>query len=88
MLRKSKYKNLDKWRKTKIIQRRRYRKQTGAGMFLSRSWTSEEDKKVLTSTLSDRDLSQEIKRSVGAIQTRRVRLKNTNQVTEEGGEKS
>lgn len=57
-------------------------------MFPSRSWTSEEDKKVLTSTLSDRDLSQEIKRSVGAIQTRRVRLKNTNQVTEEGGEKS
>lgn len=85
MLRKSKYKNLDKWRKTKILQKRRYRKQTGAGMFPSRSWTSEEDKEVLNSALSDRDLSQEIKRSVGAIQTRRVRLKNINKATEKRG---
>lgn len=55
--------------------KRRYRERTGACMYEPRSWSPEDDELVLHSELSDRDLGKLLRRSVGAIQHRRNRLK-------------
>ena len=74
MLRKSSYKDMNKYRKTRNAQKRRYYGKTQK--YERRKWTSEEDKRVLEHNISDTELSQEIKRSVCSIQNRRHRLIN------------
>lgn len=74
-LRKSDYRNLDKYYATRRQQMRRYRQRTGAGLYSPRSWTKEEDHRVLEHTISDRQLGKEIQRSVSAISVRRAKLK-------------
>lgn len=74
-LRKSDYRDLDKYYATRRQQMRRYRQRTGAGLYSPRSWTKEEDHRVLEHTIPDRQLGKEIQRSVSAISVRRVKLK-------------
>lgn len=74
-LRKSGYRNLDKYYATRRQQVRRYRQRTGAGLYPARSWTKEEDHRVLEHAISDRQLGKEIQRSVSAISFRRAKLK-------------
>ena len=45
-----------------------------AGKFPSRPYTEEEDQMILEHSIPDRELSDKISRSVGAIQKRRYRL--------------
>lgn len=74
-LRKSAYRNLDKYYETRRQQMRRYRQRTGAGLYPPRSWTKEEDHRVLEHAIPDRQLAKEIQRSVSAISARRAKLK-------------
>ena len=76
--RKKDYANLEKFRKTRNDQRRRYYKRTQK--YEARLWTKEEDMAVLDHTITDTELSKKIRRSVGTIQTRRYYLKKTNQL--------
>lgn len=75
MLRSNQYKNKDKLRKTKRNQKERYRNRNGANTYEKRQWSHTEDYLVLAHSMPDTELSVMIKRSVGAIQTRRVRLR-------------
>ena len=71
--RKDWYSDMDKFKKTRNAQRLRYyRKTQGYGR---RLWTSEEIDLVMTSSITDMDLSEVIKRSVQAIQVKRSMLK-------------
>lgn len=54
---------------------RRYRQRTGAGIYPPRSWTKEEDHRVLEHAIPDRQLGKEIQRSVSTISVRRAKLK-------------
>lgn len=74
-LRKSDYRDLDKYYETRRQQVRRYRQRTGAGLYPPRSWTKEEDHRVLEHAIPDRRLGKEIQRSVSAISVRRAKLK-------------
>lgn len=73
--RKDQYRDLDKYRKTRMNQKRRYRLRTGSGLYKRRAWTDEEDRLVISHEIADVDLSVLIKRSVQAIQVRRNRIK-------------
>lgn len=72
----SMYTDREKFREVTKKYKRRYRARTGANRYGRKNWTKEEDIKVLEHNISDRELSKEILRSVGAIQHRRNRLKN------------
>lgn len=72
--RKYAYADMEKYRKTRNAQRNRYYSKT-AKKYERREWTDKEDKKVLAREKTDSELSKEIKRSVGAIQQRRCKLK-------------
>lgn len=74
MLRKSQYQDLTKYHHTKRLQERRYHEKTGCGQYPRRRWTVEEEHRVLDHTISDRELSKEIHRSLNAIQMKRNRL--------------
>lgn len=74
-LRKSEYRDLNKYYTTRRAQVRRYRKRTGTGLYPARSWTKEDDRRVLEHSIPDRQLGEEIKRSVSAISVRRSKLK-------------
>lgn len=41
------------------------------GKFPSRAWSDEEEKEIMYSRLSDRELEEKLQRSISAIQTRR-----------------
>lgn len=71
---KKSYANMEKYRKTKKNQNRRYYRKT-ASIYPTREWTIEEDKLVLEHSISDSELSKKIMRSVAAIQKRRCILK-------------
>lgn len=71
--RKERYVDMKKYRKTRNAQRKRYYKKTAN--YEKRSWTEEENKRVLDHNISDTELSSEIKRSVQSIQIQRSRLK-------------
>ena len=75
-LRKSKYKDLDKWRKTKRLQKQRYRERLGNNKYPRKNWTKEEDLIVLQHNIPDRELSKKLKRSISSIQSRRLALKH------------
>lgn len=73
--RKEKYVDMEKFRKTRNAQRKRYYKKTSK--YGRRRWTEEEDKLVLAHDITDTELSNAIKRSVSAIQNRRYKLKKS-----------
>ena len=73
--RKHAYADQDKWRKTKEKQKRRYYGQTAFKP--RRGWTQGEEELVLEHKMTDRELSERIGHSVGAIQIRRNLLKKT-----------
>lgn len=72
MLRKSDYRDLDRWRKTKNAQCKRYYDKTVCGRS---GWTEDQDKLVLQHDITDTELSKLIGHSVKAIQVHRSRLK-------------
>ena len=74
-LRKHQYKDMDKYYATRRAQIRRYLKRTGSGKYPPRSWTKEEDERVVAHSIPDRELGKQIERSVSAIIGRRHKLK-------------
>lgn len=72
--RKSTYKDMNKFRRTKYLGRKRYYAQTSF-KYPRRPWSDEEDKLVVEHKITDRELSEQIERSVSAIQGRRAKLK-------------
>ena len=71
--RRKDYVDMEKFRKTRNKQRKRYYDKTRK--YDRRPWTDEEDMLVLRHCMTDTELSSWIKRSVCAIQKRRVILK-------------
>lgn len=72
-LRKAQYADMDKYKKTINAQRKRYYKKTQG--YKRREWTLQEIDMIMTSTMTDVEMSGKIKRSVMAIQIKRARLK-------------
>lgn len=75
MNRKKTYKDLEKYANTKRGQQKRYRERTGAFMYRRRMWTEKEIDLLLAQDMTDRELSKIIHRSIGAIQTKRAKLR-------------
>ena len=75
MLRKDKYKDINKYKKTKNKQQKRYYDKTVNAKRSRMKWTVEEEKLVLEHKIPDRELSQKIQRSQKAISVRRAKLK-------------
>jgi hypothetical protein len=73
--RKELYSDMEKFVKTRNAQRLRYYRKTQGHE--RRLWTSEEIDMLMTSTMTDMELSDVIKRSVQAIQIKRNRLKKS-----------
>lgn len=71
-MRKKGYKNMKRFAATKREQQKRWRKRTGCYQYPRRRWTDEEKELLLDQTITDRELSEMICRSVDAIQTKRV----------------
>lgn len=71
--RRKAYVDMEKYRKTRNAQRKRYYEKTRK--YDRRSWTEAEDILVLRHCMTDTELSNMIKRSVCAIQNRRAKLK-------------
>ena len=71
--RKENYADMEKFRKTRKEQRKRYYDKTAWKEL--KSWTEEDDKSVLSHDITDTELSKIIGHSVRAIQIRRSRLK-------------
>lgn len=76
-LRKHSYRDMSKYYRTRRKQVRRYAERTGSGQYPKRRWNDEEDQRVLSHSIPDRQLSKEIQRSVIAIQIRRCELKKS-----------
>lgn len=73
MNRKNKYADKNLWKRTVQEQKRRY---YGKTAFMPRkSWTVEDELKVLEHIIPDSELSELIGHSVGSIQTKRSMLK-------------
>ena len=72
---KKEYSDMNKYAEYKRNYQKRYREKTGGGKYEKRFWTTEENEIILNSELSDRELSERICRSVGAIQRHRHYLK-------------
>lgn len=70
------YKNREVFREVNKKYKRGYRNRTGSNKYERRSWSKIDDARVLSHSISDRELSKEIERSVTAIQHRRYRLRN------------
>lgn len=66
---------MDKYHATRRAQIRRYLKRTGSGKYEPRSWTEDEDRRVIAHSIPDRELGKQIHRSVAAISGRRHKLK-------------
>lgn len=73
MLRKKDYRDLQKWKNTARLQRKRYYAKTA--LYAPRPWTAKEEQLVLEHTIPDSELSPLIQRSVSAIQNKRHKLK-------------
>ena len=74
MLRKSQYKDLEKWKVTASKQRKRYYGKTSNQKNSRKKWTQFEIEAVLEHSQSDFELSKKIGRSVRSIQIKRCRL--------------
>lgn len=75
MLRKEGYKDMEKYRKTRNAQKRRYYRKTIFSENSKKHYTSEELSMILEHKITDMELSKLLGRSVGSIQTKRRRLK-------------
>lgn len=71
---------MNKFKKTRNIQKERYRYKNGCGKYESRLWTESEDELILDHSIPDSELSKIIFRSVGAIQSRRSKLKRNKKI--------
>lgn len=72
--RKSQYRDLEKHRTTSKMQKRRWRRRSGAFKYEKRRWTDAEIEAILRRDKSDRELSVDLQRSMGAIQKKRCLL--------------
>lgn len=81
MLRANQYKDLDKLRKTRNAQKKRYFSKTA--IYKPRRWIDIEDVIVLEHKNTDMEISKQIERSVKAIQVRRVKLKKLEELKDE-----
>ena len=68
------YKNMDRYRNTRKLQKQRYRERTGSGMYSPRKWEAWEDELVTAHEQTDAELAKLLGRSVQAVQMRRHRL--------------
>lgn len=75
MNRKKNYKNLDKYRKTCNNQMKRYYDKTVNARNSRQKWTEEEKQLVVEHSITDKELSEKIGRSMKAINVMRVKLK-------------
>lgn len=69
------YRDMEKYAAYKRRMQARQRMRGGAFAYASRPWTKEENEAVMRQDRPDAVLSKEIKRSVGAIQKQRYRMK-------------
>lgn len=69
--------NEKRYRQHKNAQNQRYYERRGRGQYTKRPWTKWEIEQVMLHQIPDTDLSEEIRRSVGAIQGKRNRLKKS-----------
>lgn len=74
MLRKSEYKDLEKYKKTKREQEKRYYGKTQDAPNSRKYWTSREIKMIMAKNMADRELSQILGRSMKAIQVKRYKI--------------
>lgn len=77
MLRKSNYRDLDKWRKTKREQKKRYYEKTRNGRNHRQRWAMREINMVMEHKITDTELATLIGRSVGSIQIMRSKQKKS-----------
>ena len=75
MIRKEQYRDMEKYKKTKRRQQRRYYKKTQ--IYDANNWTDMADELILKHEKTDTELSKIVGHSVNAIQIRRSRLKKT-----------
>ena len=68
------YKDRDVGRQKLNEYKSRYRLSHGANEYKRRKWTKEEDELIIAHNISDTEISKQINRSVGSIQTHRNRL--------------
>lgn len=80
-LRKYAYADILKYHQTRRDQCRRWRKRTGSNLYPKRPWTADEEALVMDYHGPDRELSEQIHRSVIAIQAHRVRMRQKMGVT-------
>ena len=73
--RKQQYKNLDKWKATNKKYKQRYYGATRNAENSKMPYTEKEIALILNHTMTDRELSKTIGRSMQAIQTKRSKLK-------------
>lgn len=76
------YKDHDKFIKYRARSKQRYRERTGSdpdkfrkGADLTRLYSLEEDELILAHDITDRELAEQLGRSVGSIQNRRWKLR-------------
>ena len=74
ILRKSDYRDMEKYKKTKREQQKRYYHKTQDAPNKRKYWTDEETELVMKHEISDTELSKMLGRSVKAIQRRRHRF--------------
>ena len=72
-LRREGYRDMERYRRTRNEQRKRYYDKTAG--YQPRKWTAEEEVMVLAHIVTDTELSKRIQRSVRAIQVHRCKLK-------------
>jgi len=70
------YKDKDYGRKAREGFKTKYRQETGSGKYESRPWTDKEDNIILAKEKTDRELSNDLRRSASSIQKRRWMLKH------------
>ena len=75
MLRKYSYKDMERFRKTRNSQKRRYYGKTSKSENYHQRWTLKEIEIVLKHEFTDNEISKMIGRSVASIQTCRNRYK-------------
>ena len=78
MLRKSQYRDLEKFKKTKREQQKRYYRKTQNAPNKGQRWTSEEIEMIMAKDVSDKELSQRLGRSMRAILCKRHKIKYSN----------
>ena len=74
--RKKDYADMDKWRNTVTAYNRQY--YTKTAIYGRRPWTEEEKQMLFNADLTDRELSDKIRRSMKAIACMRSRLLKSN----------